>query len=93
LPAINKPFDKDRSGLVAQTGKNALKILMVAPGSPAERAGWKQGEELIAIDGHAIDAAYEGSPLARWGRQPAGTVVKLTKGDHSVHDLTLADYF
>jgi predicted metalloprotease with PDZ domain len=91
--AISLPFAKDRSGLIAPPEKGRLKVLLVAPGSPADLAGWKAGNEIIAVDGHSIDAAFSASPVARWNQQPAGTVVSLTRSDHSTHELNLADYY
>ena len=66
---------------------------MVAPGSPAERAGWKDGTQIAAVDGHKIDAAYRNSTLSRWTMQPPGTRVTLTLADGSTRELVLADYF
>lgn len=91
--AIAKSFDRNRSGLMAEPHKSSLMVLLVAPGSPAERAGWKTGDEVVAINGQAIDATYSGSALSHWAEQAAGTVVTLSKADHSKNRLTLADYF
>jgi len=68
-------------------------VLMVAPGSPAEQGGWKEGMEIVAIDGQKIDAAYRHSTLSRWATQAAGTRVTLTLADHSTRVLVLADYY
>jgi C-terminal processing protease CtpA/Prc len=68
-------------------------VLLVAPGSPAAETGWKQGDEITAIDGQKIGPAYSGSPLSRWARGPAGSEVTLTLADGSTRKLTLADYF
>jgi C-terminal processing protease CtpA/Prc len=73
--------------------KDRLKVLMVAPGSPAERAGLKEGAEIVAVDGKQVDAGYSGSDLSRWPHQAPGTVVKLTLADGSIQPLTLQDYY
>lgn len=90
---LHDPFVKDRSGLAAQPKSDRLKVLMVAPGSPAERAGIKEGAEILAVNGKRIDAGYSGSAMSKWAHQPAGTTVKLTLADGSVQQLTLQDYY
>ncbi|HTD75878.1 MAG TPA: aspartyl protease family protein [Steroidobacteraceae bacterium] len=90
---LRDPFVRDRSGLAAVPAKDRLKVLMVAPGSPAERAGLKEGAEILAVDGKQIDAGYSGSDLSRWTHHAPGTVVKLTLADGSIQQLTLQDYY
>jgi predicted metalloprotease with PDZ domain len=68
-------------------------LMLVRPGSPAEHSGWKEGAEIIAIDGHKIDAKFSGSALSHWSEQPAGTVVTLTLADGTTRQLILADYY
>jgi C-terminal processing protease CtpA/Prc len=64
---------------------------MVAPGSPAERAGLKEGAEILTVNGKPIDASYSGSDVSQWAHQPSGTLVKLTLADESIQQLTLQD--
>ena len=90
---IAQPFPKNRAGLAFMPASDRLVVMLVRPGSPAEHAGWTKGAEVIAIDGHKIDAKYSGSPLARWSERPPGTVVALTLADGSIRQLTLADYY
>jgi peroxiredoxin len=40
--------------LIAQKQPAAVKIVDVIPGSPAERAGLEEGDELLAVDGHQV---------------------------------------
>ena len=42
------------ASLMAQKQPAAVKIGDVVPGSPADRAGLKEGDELLAIDGHQV---------------------------------------
>jgi predicted metalloprotease with PDZ domain len=88
-----QPFLKNRAGVIALPAGDKLKVLMVAPGSPAEKSGWKEGMEIAAVDGHKIDAGYRKSTWSHWATQPAGTRVALRLTDGSTKELVLADYF
>ena len=90
---LAQPFPKNRAGVIALHAGDRLKVLMVAPRSPAEQGGWKEGMEILAIDGHKVDAGYRNSSVSRWATQPAGTRVTLTLADNSTKDIVLADYF
>jgi C-terminal processing protease CtpA/Prc len=59
---------KRRSGLNVTLVGDRLKVLLVAPGSLAAETGWKEGDEITAIDGQKIGPAYPGSPC-RAGRK------------------------
>jgi membrane-associated protease RseP (regulator of RpoE activity) len=91
--ALAQPFPRNRAGVIALPAGDRLKVLMVAPGSPAEQSGWKEGMEIVAIDGHKIDAGYRNSRLSRWATQAVGSRVTLTLADNSTKDIVLADYF
>lgn len=91
--AAAKPFPKDRSGLQIVAQPDRLKVAYVAPGSPAEKAGWTAGEEIVAVDGRAIGADYAGSDLSKWRSGDAGRTVELTLADGTKRKLTLATYF
>jgi hypothetical protein len=91
--ALAQPFVRNRSGLLGFPAVDRMKVLFVAPGSPAEKAGWKEGSEIIAVDGHRIDADFAASVQSHWSRQPAGTVVTLTLADDTTQQLILADYY
>jgi hypothetical protein len=91
--ALRQPFSKDRSGLVALPADGRLTVKLVAPGSPAAAAGWRVGEDIIAIDGQKIGPDYAGTPLAGWRYRPAGQTVVLTLRDGSERRLILKDYY
>ncbi len=44
---------------VAQPGKKGLLLTQVEPGSPADRAGLKAGDELLAVNGTEVRSAQE----------------------------------
>ena len=83
-PEISKILNEDSSGsfegigAVIQVNKdNVIEIARLYPGQPAEKAGVKEGDAVIAVDGRSIVgySAYEAVALIRG---PAGTTVKLT---------------
>ncbi len=95
LQRSGKPaqFSRDRSGLFTMLEGDHFNILHVSPGSPAERAGLKKGDKLVAIDGEAVGPGFFSGRQSGWARSAAGTTVKLTKSDGATVPLTLADYF
>ncbi|HEX8232077.1 MAG TPA: aspartyl protease family protein [Caulobacteraceae bacterium] len=91
--AAKRPFRKDRTGLRFVQEGAGLKVTYVSPGSPAEKAGWKAGEVIAAIDAQPVTTAYVGSELSRWFAGEAGRKVALRMVDGSARTLVLADYF
>jgi S1-C subfamily serine protease len=96
-PYFGRPRPADRSGLGLSRGSGgALRVEGVIPGSPAERAGLRPGDELIAIDGRP---AAECGPLYRLRetfRRDAGTEVRLSvrrEDEAREARITLEDYF
>jgi len=84
---------KDRTGLGVATRPSGLTVVHVASGSPAERDGWKAGEQIVAIDGEPVGPGYTRSRLWRWRYRPAGAAVSLTLVDGSVRRIRLAEYY
>lgn len=87
------PMLKDRSGLGFATSASALTIMHVANGSPGARSGWKVGDSITAVNGHAIDSDYTRGALWRWRYGAAGTVVALSDAARTPRELRLADYY
>lgn len=87
-----EPFDRDRSGLQTIKDDQGLEVIFVAPGSPAEEAGWKAGERITAIDGQPIGPDYFES-MFRWIRGEDGTKVRLTTANGEERTLELRTYY
>jgi len=64
----------------------------VNEGGPAERAGWGEGERIVAIDGEPIGDDYWEKHYG-WGMRPAGTKVTLETSDGRSRTLVLRDYY
>jgi hypothetical protein len=92
--AMAEPFPKRRSGLIVEQAGDRLKVVLVAPGSPAAaRTDWQAGAEITEIDGQKIGPGYLGSPLSHWSEGAPGTEVTLSLVNGSIRKLTLADYY
>lgn len=89
---LRRQFPKDRSGLAAARTPNRMVVRHVSAHSPADAVGLHAGDEIVSIDGRAIDARW---PPAgeRLGRRPAGTILRLGLADGRCLELVLADYF
>ena len=85
------PFERDRSGTRLDLVGDRLKVAFVSPQGPAAAAGLKEGDEIVAIDGHKVTADYYKS--RDWARGAAGTPVVLQRADGSSVTVTLTDYF
>jgi carboxyl-terminal processing protease len=64
-------------GAYVDTGGDFLSITSPIPGSPAEKAGLKPGDKIIAIDGEDM-TGINPELVRRKVLGPAGTIVKLT---------------
>ncbi len=90
---LGQPLPKDRSGLGVTHTRRGLQVLLVAPGSPAEKAGWRKGDEIVAVNGRPAGGEPAGDREGGWASGPDGTVVTLTLADGSRRRLTLATYY
>lgn len=86
--ALAKPFAKEHSGLGQTVVGRGLDVVHVAPGSPADSAGWRTGERIVSVDGRPADRAMSG-----WGYGAAGTEVALTLAGGERRRLVLAEYY
>jgi membrane-associated protease RseP (regulator of RpoE activity) len=84
-------FDRDRSGTRLELVGDRLRVAFVSPQGPAKAAGLREGDEIVAVDGHKVTADYY---RARdWTRGPAGQAVALQRADGTRVSVTLQDYY
>lgn len=84
-------FDRDRAGARMELVGDRLKTAFVSPQGPAAAAGLKEGEEIVAVDGHKVTPEfYRGKD---WARGAAGSTVVLQRADGSTVSITLKDYY
>ncbi|MFL5297773.1 MAG: aspartyl protease family protein [Phenylobacterium sp.] len=91
--ATARLFRKNRVGLMLVREPGGLLVDYVARGSPADRAGWKKGEVVTALDDAPIPADYAATEASLWVYGPPGRTVTLTTADGGKRKLTLADYY
>ena len=86
-------FSRDRTGLFTLLENDHFNVLHVSPGSPADRAGLKKGDKLVAVSGVRVGPDFFGGPQGSWTRGAPGTQVAVTKGNGAVVTVTLANYY
>jgi hypothetical protein len=81
------PFAGDRVGLALMPLASGFEVVFVAPGSPADRAGWKAGERIAAINGKPVMPRTERATLGNMPR------IAFTLADGTVRELAPANYY
>jgi carboxyl-terminal processing protease len=77
-------------GVEIGTGAGGIEITRVHTGSPAEHAGIRRGDRLLALNGTAL-TAEDGHGIAERLQGPAGSVIRLTvaRSDAAPFDLSV----
>jgi hypothetical protein len=91
-PRGSTAFRRDQLGLVFDGDRGALRVIHVAPGSPAAAAGLRRGDRVLAID---TRPAGSWTPAERraLGARPEGTTVALRMADGTTRVVRLARYY
>jgi hypothetical protein len=91
--AFGQPFTFTRTGMFVDHASGAYVVADVAPDSPAQRAGIRAGDVLVAVDGKAASSLTV-DQLKEFEVQPPGTVVHvnvLRAGRPLTFEMRLAD--
>lgn len=90
---IDAPVIRSTSGLLMQAGPAQLRVIHVMRGSPAARAGWRDGETICTVDGVAVADLSRLGTAINWGAGAPGTTVRLTLCDGERRSLTLRRFY
>lgn len=89
---LAQALPRDRSGIGASRLPDRLLVRHVGKNSPAEKAGLRSGDEIVAIDGRSIDPTYPPAGQ-RQGYGPEGTRISMTLADGRNLSIVLENYF
>jgi len=81
-------------GIGAEVGQDKNAIIVIAPldGSPAQKAGLKPGDEIVAVGGKDVSQLETLEAVVAAIRGPKGTIIKLTvipKGETATKDIDI----
>ena len=91
--ALAQPIAKNRLGMRLELRGDRLRVGEVIGGSPAAEAGFRVGDEVVAVNGTRVDARYYFRDDVQFTRLPAGTRVEFARADGTSVPVTLRDYF
>ena len=91
-PGQAEPVRRDRSGMQSTFRGDHLEVFFIAPGSPAEKAGLRQGQRIIDINGRRVGKDYLAGGF-RWRFGEPGTEVVLSDDRGHAYRIVLAEYF
>lgn len=91
--AAPTPLLRSTSGLLLGLATDRLRVIHVMRGGPAAAAGWREGDQICAVDGTPVTPGFAAGPKATWTVGPPGTVVRLTLCSGDVRTLTLSRFY
>ena len=92
-PAAALPPLRSTSGLLLNYARGTLEILHVMRGSPAEAAGWKQGERICDADGVPVREDVEADGKVDWSVGAPGRIVRLRDCDGREKPIALRVFY
>ncbi|MCG7349556.1 aspartyl protease family protein [Sphingomonas sp. ACRSK] len=84
---------RSTSGLLLGYANNRLSVLHVMRGSPAAKAGWRQGEQICQVDGAPIRETAPSPADLAWAADTPGRKLRLGLCDGTDRTLTLAKFY
>lgn len=90
--ATGVPFVKDRLGLYLSAQGATLTVDFVAPGSPAQAAGFKLGERIAMIDQQPAQT-WTPALLTNLRLAPKGSTIVFTMAGGHTRQVRMTDYF
>jgi membrane-associated protease RseP (regulator of RpoE activity) len=91
---VDTAFDVNHTGLTLQPGDHGVKVLYVAPNSPAAAAGLKVNDVIVSVDGVSTSARpTDGRRKNAWLNDAPGKILSLRLSDGESKTLILGRYF
>lgn len=95
---FNQPWPEDHSGLSLgwTVDWDAIEVLYVSPGTPADEAGFKEGDIVLSVDGESVENFDGLIGVRELLKQEPGTVLEIEvrrDGKEKKLSLTLEDLF
>jgi membrane-associated protease RseP (regulator of RpoE activity) len=95
---FNEPWPEDHSGLSVgwTTDWDAMEVLYVSPDTPADQAGFEEGDLVLSVDGESAENLDGVVGMRELLKQDPGTVLEIAirrRGREMKISLTLADLF
>lgn len=85
---------RSTSGLLLSYHPGKLEVLHVMRGSPAEQAGWRQGEQICSVQGAAVEQSIGSDGTIAWTVGPPGQRIQLQEcGSKQARDITLRYFY
>lgn len=82
------PYNKGGVAFVPDPTRPNRLVARVAPGSPAEKAGIRDGDVLVTLDGEDVTGSDIGAMSVFWqGRTGQAVVIKLRRGESDITAL------
>ncbi len=95
---FNEPWPEDHSGLSVgwTTDWDAMEVLYVSPDTPADQAGFEEGDLVLSVNGESVENLDGVVGMRELLKQDPGTVLEIAirrRGREMKISLTLADLF
>ena len=87
------PLQKSTSGVQGSYRTGSLVINHVMRNSPAALAGLKDGDQVCAVNGQAVDASWESGQQRAWSVGAPGSEISLSLCSGNAVSFTLADFY
>jgi predicted aspartyl protease len=88
-----RDFSRNRMGLAALPEGEQLLVIFVAPGSPAESAGWQKGMSIATVEGLSGTPGELRAKLRKLSTSAAGTRISLRDQNGTERALVLTRFY
>lgn len=91
LTVVPKPVGKDQTGSIGVFPEEPILAAAVSPGSPAEKAGVREGDELAGLNGTPIHSAHTFISMLQENKDKP-VELTLLRGDQTIKTTAVPQY-